>query len=291
MTQTVFHPGEQAAHALAGVAEPRAAIRAWMPDQHRAFFGLLPVLPVATVDAQGAPVATILTGTPGFIASPDPNTLTIAAHPNPDDPAAPLLVPGAPVGLLGIDLATRRRNRANGTIRCIGPEGLVVSIEQSFGNCPQYIHTRFVRQATANPGPIELLTGLDTGARSVIGLADTVFVASASGTGAGAMGGVDISHRGGGPGFIAVDGDTLTIPDFRGNHYFNTLGNILLNPRAALLFVDWPTGSLLHLSGRADIMWDDARDVAGAERLWRLHVTAGWRQDSVLPLRWTNAVS
>ena len=55
MTQTLFHPGERAAQAFAGVASPNAAIRDWMPDQHRAFFGLLPFLPIATVDQQGAP--------------------------------------------------------------------------------------------------------------------------------------------------------------------------------------------------------------------------------------------
>jgi uncharacterized protein len=287
MTQTLFHAGERAAHALAGVAAPTAAIRTWMPDQHRAFFALLPFLPIATTDANGAPVATILTGPPGFIASPDPNTLNIAARPDPGDPAAPLFVPGAPVGLLGIDLATRRRNRANGTIRSTGQQGLTVSIQQSFGNCPQYIQTRFWHEAAAQPGPVEPLKGLDAGASTAIATADTVFVASTSGSGAGVMGGVDISHRGGRPGFIAVDDDTLTIPDFHGNRYFNTLGNFLLNPKAALLFVDWPTGSLLHLTGEAEIMWHDTQDFAGAERLWRLHVTSGWRRRAALPLRWS----
>ena len=105
------------------------------------------------------------------------------------------------------------------------------------------------------------------------------------------MGGVDISHRGGRPGFIAVDGDTLTIPDFHGNHYFNTLGNLLLDPRAALLFVDWSTGSLLHLSGRVDILWDTTQDFRGAERLWRLHVTSGWRRHAALPFAGRSVIS
>ena len=42
---------------------------------------------------------------------------------------------------------------------------------------------------------------------------------------------MDISHRGGRPGFVRVDGDVLTIPDFRGNRYFNTLSNLLLEQR------------------------------------------------------------
>jgi hypothetical protein len=32
---------------------------------------------------------------------------------------------------------------------------------------------------------------------------------------------MDLSHRGGRPGFVRVDGDVLTIPDFRCNRYFN----------------------------------------------------------------------
>ena len=287
MNQTPFHVGERAAQALAGVASPNAAIRDRMPDQHRAFFGLLAFLPIATVDGEGAPVATILTSAPGFITSPDANTLHIAARPDPADPAARFLVPGAPVGILGIDLVTRRRNRANGRLQSIDSGGLTVAIEQSFGNCPQYIQTRAWREGDGAPGRLEMLTGLDPAARSMIVGADTFFVASNSDDRAGAMGGVDISHRGGRPGFVAVNGDTLTIPDFRGNHYFNTLGNLLLDPRAALLFVDWSDGTLLHLTGRVEILWNETDDFVGAERLWRLTVIAGWRRKAALPLRWS----
>jgi uncharacterized protein len=273
---------------MAGVGSPHAAIRDWMPDQHRVFFGLLPFLPVATVDRQGAPVATILTGPPGFITSPDPNTLWIGTRPDPEDPAARFYAPDAPIGMIGIDLATRRRNRANGVLREVDSDGMTVSVSQSFGNCPQYIQTRFWTDGqTAAGGPVEHLDGLDPVARDMIATADTFFVASSSGGGAGVMGGVDISHRGGRPGFVGVDGDALVIPDFHGNHYFNTFGNLLLNPRAALLFVDWASGTLLHVTGLADILWDDSQAFPGAERLWRLIVTGGWRRPSALPLSWS----
>jgi uncharacterized protein len=287
MSDRLFHPGEQAAQALAGVATPNAAIRDHMPDQHRAFFGLLPFLPIATTDGQGVPMATILTGAPGFITSPDPNTLHIAAHPDSADPVAQFLVSGAPIGVLGIDLATRRRNRANGRVQSLAPDGMTLAIEQSFGNCPQYIQTRMWRAADATPGRPQRFTGLDPAAASIIAAADTFFVASNSGAGAGTMGGVDVSHRGGRPGFVAVDGHTLTIPDFHGNNYFNTLGNLLLNPNAALLFVDWASGTLLHVQGRVEILWRDTAWFAGAERLWRMSVTTGWRRPGALPLRWS----
>lgn len=287
MNEILFHAGEQAAQSFAGVASPRPAIRDWMLDQHRAFFGLLPFLPIATADQRGAPVATIVTGEPGFITSPDPNTLHIASEPDRQDPTTPFLVPGAPVGLLGIDLTTRRRNRANGVVRSTDPGGLTVWITQSFGNCPQYIQTRSWRHAAEVPGPVEPLSGLDSAARAAIRAADTFFVASTSGGGAGPRGGMDISHRGGRPGFVAVAGDTLTIPDFHGNRYFNTLGNLLLDPRSALLFVDWAEGALLHLQGEVEILWDQDGGFAGAERLWRVYISSGWRRPRVLPLRWS----
>jgi hypothetical protein len=99
---------------------------------------------------------------------------------------------------------------------------------------------------------------------------------------------VDISHRGGKPGFVRVDDDVLTIPDFAGNRYFNTLGNLLLDPRAALLFPDFANGDVLHVQGRVEIVWDVAETerLEGAERLWRVHVARAWRRRGALPLRW-----
>ncbi|HLB99170.1 MAG TPA: FAD-binding oxidoreductase, partial [Acetobacteraceae bacterium] len=126
--------------------------------------------------------------------------------PDRDDPAAAWFRPGAPIGLLGIDLATRRRNRANGVIAAATDDALVVSVEQSFGNCPQYIHIRDMHAAPAGAGSVERLDRLDPAARTGIEATDTLFVATTGGAE-----GVDISHRGGKPGFVRVEGDTLTV--------------------------------------------------------------------------------
>ncbi|QCI66341.1 pyridoxamine 5'-phosphate oxidase family protein [Phreatobacter stygius] len=284
-----FHAGEVKAQELAGVGSRGAGIRDFMPDQHRIFFGHLPYLFLGVLNAAGWPMATMLTGAPGFVASPDPRTLHIAAVPDAQDPAAGLIGAGAAAGLLGLDLETRRRNRANGVITASDAAGMTVDIRQSFGNCPQYIQTRDLRQAVAAPGPVERLATLGAAARAMIAGADTLFVASSSGPGIDAAGGVDISHRGGRPGFVHIDADRLTIPDFSGNRYFNTLGNLLVEPRAALLFVDFDRGDLLQLQGRTEIVWagDDIGRIAGAERLWHFHVTAGWFRPMALPLRWS----
>ncbi|MBZ4358990.1 pyridoxamine 5'-phosphate oxidase family protein, partial [Mycobacterium tuberculosis] len=66
-----------------------------------------------------------------------------------------------------------------------------------------------------------------------------------------------VSHRGGMPGFVRVDdARTLTTPDFSGNRFFNTLGNLQHDPRAGLLFVDFDNGDLLYVAARAEIVWD-----------------------------------
>ncbi|MGI9462957.1 MAG: pyridoxamine 5'-phosphate oxidase family protein, partial [Aestuariivirgaceae bacterium] len=98
------------------------------------------------------------------------------------------------------------------------------------------------------------------------------------------------SHRGGRPGFVKVDGSTLTIPDYAGNRHFNTLGNFFANPMAGLLFVDFETGDLLLLTGAVEILWDEdpaARALSGAERAWRFTLDHGIRVKDALPLRWS----
>jgi predicted pyridoxine 5'-phosphate oxidase superfamily flavin-nucleotide-binding protein len=278
MDTNSWHVGERQAHVLAGLDRipSSAGIRPFMPDQHRQFFAQLPFVVIATTDDAGAPTATVLTGRPGFIQSPDPTTLTVAAER--DDPAGRRLTAGAPFGLLGIELATRRRNRANGVVAAQTDAGLTLDVRQSFGNCPQYIHVRepaVYRKVQTEPEPFE---GLDALARRQIAAADTFFVATSSGAGVDG-GGVDVSHRGGPAGFVQVDGNVLTIPDYRGNRYFNTLGNLVLEPRAALLFPDFAGGELLQLQGRAEVVWDD-QALPHAERTWRFTVEKGWRGKS-----------
>jgi len=160
---------------------------------------------------------------------------------------------------------------------------LVVAVAQSFGNCPQYIHIRNIRAAAPLDLPAERLDGLDAAARAAITGADTLFVTSSDAAGA-----VDASHRGGRPGFLRVDGDVVTVPDFAGNRYFNTLGNLLVAPRAGLLVPDFETGDVLQLQGAVEIVWDvpEAERLMGAERLWRVKVVQAWRRRGALPFRW-----
>ena len=276
-----FHEDELKAQALAGQGASRAAIRSFMPDQHREFFALLPYLFAATLDERGWPMASVLTGAPGFVRSPDPVTLRIEALPGGDDPAAPTFVAGAEIGLIGIDLATRRRNRANGGLIAVD-HGLTAHIAQSFGNCAQYIQTRMPQPRAVERASAERLAALDDATRALIAASDTFFVASRSRAGIGRDGGLDMSHRGGKPGFVGVQGNVLAIPDFRGNRFYNTLGNLLGDPRAGLIFIDFDSGDILQLQGTVTIDWHPA----GGERLWRVEVERGWRRRGAFPFAW-----
>lgn len=291
-----WHAGEKAIQQKVGVAEKmeavgQRAVRDFMPDQHREFFAQIPFIVVGSVDRGGDAWASLLAGRPGFIASPTPRSLEIDARPDPTDPVSEGMREGDAIALLGIELHTRRRNRANGLLRTSSGKGLGFELDQSFGNCPQYIQLRdftFVREPDEPfTGEIETSATLDQAARDMIAAADTFFVASYAEREDRRQ--VDVSHRGGRAGFVRVGADgTLTIPDFAGNLFFNTLGNILVNGKAGLVFVDFDTGDLLQLTGDAAVILDSPEIAAfqGAERLWSFRARRVVRRRGALPLRW-----
>jgi predicted pyridoxine 5'-phosphate oxidase superfamily flavin-nucleotide-binding protein len=279
-----FHRGEQLAQERTGARERveragRRMIRDYMPDEHRTFFEELPFLVVGSIDASGRPWASMLVGEPGFVASPNARSLIIAGLPLPDDPLARNLRPEAPLGVLGIQLETRRRNRANGRVVWQSERGFELFVQQSFGNCKQYIHSREPR-GRVKPSTTERgAQSLSHRSLELVRACDTAFIASVSENPAqGGREGVDVSHRGGPPGFIHVDANgaatRLTLPDYRGNFLFNTLGNIEVNPRAGLLCCDFTTGDLLTLTGPARVIWEPEAlaSFEGAERLVELEV-------------------
>jgi uncharacterized protein len=293
-----FHSGEKAVQARLGVQERmldvgRRVIRPYLPDQHREFYAQLPFVLVGSVDALGRPWASVLVGEPGFMGSPDPTHLDIKARPVPGDPLEQGLVPGAPLGFLGIELHTRRRNRMNGRVESFADGLLKVAVEQTVGNCPQYIQGRDTEWARAPrdnaPRDTVALDRLDDTALSLVRAADTLFVATRAPADGEHPGSADVSHRGGRSGFVRVEDErTLLVPDFTGNFLFMTFGNLQLDPRAGVIFIDFVTGDLLTLTGRAEVVWEgpELQAFEGAERAWRFHIEAGWRLAAALPLRW-----
>lgn len=293
---STWHAGERAAQTRAGTAEHMAVIgpkvvRDFMPDQHRAFFEQLPFLVVGSLDSEQRPWASILAGLPGFSSSPHPRRLEIEANPLPGDPLAESQAIGNPLGILGIELPTRRRNRMNGHIVARDEAGFAVHVRESFGNCPQYIQRRDYALFAPSHGQAEPFAAVPQEAVDLVRRADTMFVASAAQREDGKYS-VDVSHRGGQPGFLGIDRDgAIVVPDFRGNGFFQTIGNLLAFPRAGLLIPDFATGDLLQLTGEAEVVWDgpEVEAYPGAERLWKVKPRSGRWLRAGFPLRFGEA--
>jgi predicted pyridoxine 5'-phosphate oxidase superfamily flavin-nucleotide-binding protein len=287
-----WHAGEVAMQRAEGAAERmdsvgRKVVRPYMPDQHRAFFAQLPFAVLGAVDGAGDAWATLRAGAPGFMHAPDPQVLALHLPRVPDDPADAGLDDGGSVALLGMELHTRRRNRMNGVLRR-GPGGPArIEVRHSFGNCPQYIQLRDFQLTNSAPAPAQWLATLDDAARQLVSEADSLYVASYADLPDGQRQ-VDVSHRGGRPGFVHVGQDgALTVPEFAGNLFFNTLGNFLVNPRAGLVFVDFDSGDVLQMTGDVQLLDSlPGRAVQGAQRYWRfVPRKVVWRRNA-LGLRW-----
>jgi uncharacterized protein len=296
-TLTVWNAGEIAMQSSVGVADRmaevgRRAFRDHLTDQHRQFYPLLPFVVLGAVDPAGNAWATLRGSRPGFMRASSPHRLSIRIPRDPGDPADAGMEDGDSLGLLGIDLFTRRRNRLNGPVSRNSGDGFDLVVEQSYGNCPRYIQMRefsFTRdpvKLSAEPAVPQEAT--DDRARALIQSADTLFVASYVERETGQRQ-VDVSHRGGKPGFVRIGPDgVITIPDFAGNMFFNTLGNFLVNPKGGLVFPDWETGDLLQLTGDVEVILDspEIKDFQGAERFWRFRPHQILRRPNALPLRW-----
>lgn len=288
-----FHDGECAAQARAGVGDMAARvggfIRDHLPEQHREFHTSLPFLVVSGADAADQVWVTLVEGANGFATSPDPRRIDLDTSLGADDPLAAGFASGAEIGVLGIELATRRRNRFSGHVRPYR-SGYTIDIRQSFGNCPQYIHERAVTRVTTVPGDAQRSDALNKDQMARIASADTLFIGSGHPKAAGNARGYDASHRGGAPGFVRVDGPRrLLIPDYAGNNFFNTIGNLVADPRVGLLFIDFATGGLLHVTGRARIDWSPDRALdADARRMIAVDIEAIIERPSAVSLRWAS---
>jgi predicted pyridoxine 5'-phosphate oxidase superfamily flavin-nucleotide-binding protein len=230
-----------------------------MPPAARSFLGEQRLAIVASTDATGRLWASALSGPRGFLEAVNPRTLRVRSRPAAGDPLEGNLEQDTSVGLLVIDLHGRRRMRVNGNGRWVAEDELEVSTEEVYSNCPRYIRPREPDLAlTAVPAAATRSARLGARARALIATADTFFIATRH-----PERGNDASHRGGEPGFVRLTaapdgGDLLRVPDYAGNNMFNTLGNLLVEPRAGLLFPDFERGDALLLTGRAEPTWSDA---------------------------------
>jgi predicted pyridoxine 5'-phosphate oxidase superfamily flavin-nucleotide-binding protein len=301
-----FHEGERAVQRAAGEQDAARQNGAIIGDAIAGgaadFLRAQRMLVVATRDARGRPWASVLFGAAGLASArdggrdeghQDGRLVTIdrtLAYGSPAEMPWSHLGPGASLGLLAIDLSTRRRLRINGRVEVLSDERLVLRVEQAYPNCPKYIQRRRLRSLAPAGDARGVLVREgqtpDAALLAAVRAADTIFVASGH-----PSRGLDASHRGGQPGFIrVVPPDVLRIPDYAGNGMFNTLGNLAVDARCGVTVLDFTSGQLHQMTGDAILHLDapGADDDGGDDpsltgRSWDFRVQA-W-QSTALPVR------
>ena len=268
-----FHEGEVAVQEQVGVRAQAARLRrmldpADLDDGDARFLATQRFTLLTARDHQGRLWISPVTGAPGFVEVSDPGSVTVHAVPALGSPLR-ALPQEQPVGMLVIDFAARRRFRLNGWLAESGADSLRIEVDQAYGNCPQYIQRRELVDADASAitddtlrpvgqDEISATSALHVAAathmltrsdREQIEGADTFFLGTTH-----PHRGADASHRGGPPGFVRPRGRTgLWWPDYPGNNMFNSIGNLAVDPTAALVFYDFETGRTLHLAGTAQL--------------------------------------
>jgi uncharacterized protein len=294
MTNQPFHEGEIAVQERAGerdiACRHGAGIGSRIAPGALSFLERQRLIAVSIAGDDNQLWTSVWGGAPGFVRSDDGQRLEVStsmAIVSSHDPVRTRALAGRDIGILAIELASRRRLRINGAIDT-GSSDLVVLVRESVGNCPKYIQRRQptdVSPPESSVGSVERGHGLNDDMRALIEGADTAFVGSVH-----PERGVDTSHRGGSPGFIeVVDAATLRMPDYPGNSLFMTFGNFAVDSRASLAVVDFERGRLLSLSGSAQLEFDadDPHQLTGGtRRFWtfsiREWVAFGLRPD----VRW-----
>ncbi len=253
-----YHDGEMQAQRRAGVRDLAERvgriIRPTIPAAAAEFLAEQSLLIVATRRRDGVVRASALCGKPGFACAAGETSIAIRPTSGHIDTVFEDLRETGRAGILAIDFANKRRLRANG-LAVVDGEAILLSTAEVYGNCPQYITQRddkielgFARTGSA--------ATLNASQRRTIAAASTFFIASAH-----PERGADASHRGGASGFVRVDENRLSWSDYAGNNMFNTIGNLLVNPRCGLLFVDFATGATLRIEGTASVQWEPERRV------------------------------
>jgi len=264
----IWHKGELSIQTRSGTDKKMAEIgpkfiRQYMPLQHRDFFQSLSMIFVAYNDINGDICGSALFGIAGFIESPSETELII----NTQSPLSSFnnnsVNVGDKLGLVGIDFASKRRNRVNAIVQEINQKNIKLRVLQSYGNCPKYIQPKVLK----NNAFYDPLTTISTVqftpfVKELILNADVFFIASAFDDKQNLNNrGADMSHRGGEQGFIDVNEyGQLLVPDYVGNGFFNTLGNLSENPIASLLFFDWQRGDAYQIKANCEILWNEDQE-------------------------------
>jgi uncharacterized protein len=294
MSNEMFHEGEIAVQERTG--ERAMACRYGAAISSRIIPGALPFLlrqRLVAVSALGRHAelwTSVWCGDAGFIGSVDGQLVRFERslmRTSRHDAVQPHLGRQDHVGILAIDFASGGRLRINGTVASLSGSEIEILVRESVPNCPKYIRHRrphAISPTTEHAPHFERGRKLDPTRRRLIEQADTSFVGSLH-----PARGVDVSHRGGAPGFIQiVDGTTLRVPDYHGNSMFMTLGNFEIDPRAGLAVLDFERNRIASFSGTAQVCFDvrDRPGGSGTGRWWEFSIREWVEHDLSPTMRW-----
>lgn len=278
LADTGFHTGELAVQQRAGVRRDAGRLirmleGATLSGGMAGFLAARTFLVITGRDRSGQLWTSPLLGPPGFLDVRSATELAVHAGIPAGDPLHEIAA-GQKVGMTAVEFATRRRVRINGILTAATGNLLTVEVEQAYGNCPQHIHPRLLAPSPDSGhdlAAVRRATALAEDDAQLIRGADTFFLGTVN-----PERGADASHRGGPAGFVRLDSPTsLWWPDYPGNNLFNSLGNLAIDPEAALLFFNFGDGQALQLSGTANLEWDHAGqpgDDAGTGRRVAFHI-------------------
>ncbi|MGA7438651.1 MAG: pyridoxamine 5'-phosphate oxidase family protein [Luteibacter sp.] len=291
-----FHEGEREIQSRAGEEATAARNVAIVSDSviggARPFVANQFMVAVGSIDAAGDLWASLLFGKPGFAQATDGKRITLdvpMAHRHAHEPLWANLARHKDIGMLFIELGTRRRYRVNGSVAAVDDARVEVDVREAYPNCPKYIQRRVLRALTERHTASQSASGtvLRGSVGAIIRHAGTLFIASHHATS-----GADVSHRGGDEGFIQIlDERTLRIPDYPGNSMFNTWGNFQVDPRAGICIPDFTHGRALQLTGKVSLHFDEADpadETGGTHRFLQFHVERWLLHDAIPKAEWTD---
>ena len=248
-----------------------------MPDQHSEFFTHLSYFGICTLDTQGRPWATIIVGgSTTLIRAVSKIQLNISALLPTDDPFLCSVNDTSDATCryfagVGVDFSNRRRNKVAGFITGSNILGnslhMSLITNENLGNCPKYItlrklqyHPRQSQTGAHHPNADNI--PLTKECREIIHRASTIFLATRhTSKVSDNTSDLGLNHRGGAPGFVRTyeeNGKTfIVIPDFSGNRFYQSLGNIQTDNVAGVVFPCFITGDMLYVTGIAENLYDD----------------------------------
>ena len=241
---------------------------------------------VSTTNDQKNVWTSILSGDRGFMTAPNPKTILIEKDKSDidnNDYFWRTIQKNKKIGMLIIELASRRRIRVNGTISKLDSRYVKINVNEAYPNCMKYIQRRHIvnRQKWNETINTEISKGiaLNQLQQELIKKSDTFFIGTAN-----PKGHLDTSHRGGQPGFVdLIDDKTIRVPDYKGNSMFNTFGNLMLNDHAGVVFWDFDNGKVLQMTGKAKIHWDNPgteKVTTGTGRFWEFTLEK-WKEQKL----------